>query len=46
MRRRVYPGLVDRGRMSESTAAREIAIMEAIVGYLDDLNDIAEAESA
>ena len=31
MRRRVYPGLVSRGRMTDEQARREIAMMEAIV---------------
>lgn len=31
MRRRVYPGLVARGRMAQSEADREIAVMAAIV---------------
>jgi hypothetical protein len=30
MRRRVYPGLVDRGRMTKPEAEREIALMQDI----------------
>jgi hypothetical protein len=30
MRRRVYPGFVDRGKMTQSAADEEIAVMEAI----------------
>jgi hypothetical protein len=40
-RRRVYPRLVEKGRMSRDAAANEIEIMEAVA---NDLRAQAEAE--
>ena len=37
MRRKVYPGLVARGKMTESTASHEIAIMEAVLATVNKL---------
>lgn len=40
-RRRVYPGLVQRGKMTQQQADREIALMEAI---RDDYTKIVHGE--
>jgi hypothetical protein len=40
-RRRVYPRLIEKGRMSRNTAASEIEVMEAVAS---DLRLQAEAE--
>ncbi len=36
MRRAVYPNLIDRKKMSQERADREIAAMEAIVQFLEN----------
>jgi hypothetical protein len=43
MRRRVYPGWVGGGKLSQAAADRQIAIMQAIA---DDYERMAEAEAA
>lgn len=40
LRRRVYPGRVERGRMTQDKANREIAMMEAIIDYLRELERV------
>lgn len=37
MRRRVYPGWIAKGRMSQAKADKEIAAMEAVLKTLDAL---------
>ena len=37
LRRQVYPGRVERGRMTQQQADRELALMEAILAYFSDL---------
>lgn len=38
MRERVYPGWVDKGRMTNATADQEIAAMKAVLATLKSLN--------
>ena len=40
LRRQVYPGRVERGRMTQDKANREIAMMEAIIDYLRELERV------
>lgn len=44
MRRTVYPGLVQRGRMKQTEADREIARMEAVLETLAEIEEGAADE--
>lgn len=46
MRRKVYPGWVQRGKMTQDEAERQIATMEAVQATLERVRDEHQAKVA